>query len=345
MRHTKQQKVGHTKLWQRLAGGLLCLFLLLIVANIFYEKTQPIATNFQWGVSFSPEYATELGLDWKATYAEILQTLAIKRLRLNSYWRQIETEPGKYNFDTLDYLIDQATDHQATVLLVIGSKQPHWPECFSPQWARQLSLEQRQERTLDFIQVVLNRYKDNPTIWAWQVENEPLFNYGAFCDPLDVDFLTKEVGLVRTLDPTRPIVVTDSGELGFWKTAMQSSDIFGTTLYRTVHNPIFGYFSWPLPPAVYQMKSFITRSLFANTNKRTIIAELQTEPWLSQKIISVPVNKQGQIFSVADLASNLAYAKRTRFDEAYLWGVEWWYFMEKNGHPEYLEFMQDFLEK
>ena len=31
----------------------------------------------------------------------------------------------------------------------------------------------------------------------------------------------------------------------------------------------------------------------------------------------------------------LEYARATRFEEQYLWGVEWWYYMKENGHPEF----------
>ena len=32
---------------------------------------------------------------------------------------------------------------------------------------------------------------------------------------------------------------------------------------------------------------------------------------------------------------NIEYAKKTGFDEMYLWGVEWWYWMKQKGDNSY----------
>mgnify|MGYP001582535292 FL=1 len=81
------------------------------------------------------------------------------------------------------------------------------------------------------------------------------------------------------------------------------------------------------------------RAVFAPHNQKTIITELQTEPWLSQKDSSEGTpQKQAQIFSIKDFKDNIIYAKKTGFDEMYLWGVEWWYFMGAQGYPQYLDF-------
>jgi hypothetical protein len=38
------------------------------------------------------------------------------------------------------------------------------------------------------------------------------------------------------------------------------------------------------------------------------------------------------------LRENLAFVQRTGFDEAYLWGVEWWYWLkETQGEPSMWE--------
>ncbi len=131
--------------------------------------------------------------------------------------------------------------------------------------------------------------------------------------------------------------MTDSGELGFWKTSMQLSDIFGTTLYRKVYNPVLGYAEYPLPPYFYSIKSSLIRNIFAQNNKKTIIIELQSEPWLANGIFKSP-DQQAKLFTLANFKNYISFAKKTGFDEAYFWGVEWWYFMAQNGYPEYLEY-------
>lgn len=74
------------------------------------------------------------------------------------------------------------------------------------------------------------------------------------------------------------------------------------------------------------------------TTKKTIISELQAEPWAKEALNATAVDKQLELFSVSDFADNINVAKGTGFDQAYLWGVEWWYFMKQQGYPEYLKF-------
>ncbi|MDO8618898.1 MAG: glycoside hydrolase family 2 TIM barrel-domain containing protein [Candidatus Daviesbacteria bacterium] len=321
---------------------LFVILVLLLIGNFYYEKTTLTSKSFTIGVSFSPDRARNLSLDWKITYLNILDNLKVRNLRLGSYWSTLQPSPEQYYFDDLDYQINQAQKYNTQVLLVLGAKQPGWPECYAPAWAKSLTLTQRQQKSLDFIQTVVERYRANSSIKAWQVENEPLFAFGAVfsfgyqCDSQDGNFLKQEIALVKKLDPTRPVVVTDSGELSTWVGAMQASDIFGTTMYRTVHNPIFGYSTYPLSPSFYTLRSNLIRNLFARNNQKTIITELQAEPWFSEPSNQVPVNTQADIFSAQNLTENVDYAKKTGFDEVYLWGVEWWYYMAKNGHPEYL---------
>lgn len=312
-------------------------FVFIVLGNIYYDKINPPTEEVSLGVSFSQSYAKSLNLDWKKTYLSLFNDLGVKKIRLNSYWTDTEPTPGYYFFSELDFMLDEATKHDAKVLLVIGAKQPLWPECHIPLWAKQLPLNERRLKTLDLIQTVVEKYKNHPAIWGWQVENEPLFDYGAECDPADRQFLKSEVSLVKRLDPSRPIIISDSGELRLWRTPMQLSDIFGTTLYRSVYNPIFGYFYWPLPPAAYRLKSDLVRKIFAQNNDKTIIVELQTEPWLPKFATQIPIDQQVKTFSSNDLINNVNYAKRTGFDEVYLWGAEWWYFMNNNNNPQYLE--------
>lgn len=321
---------------------LIVIFVVVFVflGNFYYEKSIPPAQNIKIGVTFSPNLTKNLGLNWKATFLDILDNLKVRHLRLTSYWTDLEPTDGKFSFDDLDYQLNEAQKRNANVVLVLGAKQPGWPECYTPNWAKALTLAQRQQKTLDFLEAVIERYNDYPTITKWQLENEPLLTYGYGCDQTNQEFLKKELALVKKLDSRRPVVITDSGELSFWVEAMQASDIFGTTIYRTVHNPFFGYSTYPLSPGFYNLKSTLVRKLFAPENQKTIITELQAEPWFSQPITQVPIQTQANIFSVQNLKDNVDFARKTGFDEIYLWGVQWWYFMAQNGYPQYLEYVK-----
>lgn len=315
---------------------VLLIVVAVAVANAVLGKI-PFFSEVKYGVTFSPKYAGYLNLDWQEVYTQILDDLQVKNLRLLSYWDILESERGQYDFTETDYMLTEADKRGAKAILVVGVRQPRWPECHVPTWAKGLSVENRRQSILEFIQKTVERYRDQSVIWAWQVENEPLLqSFGENCDIVDGSFLKSEVKLVRGLS-RKPIIMTDSGELGFWVTSMQLSDIFGTTVYRQVYDKWLGYVTYPVPASFYNVKSNLVRYFFAKNNQKTIIAELQAEPWLADGNLVSP-KEQAKIFTTQDLKNYTNFARKTGFDETYLWGVEWWYFMAGQGYPEYLDY-------
>lgn len=323
----------HIKIYVLL--GLIVLAIILIKSNQLIDlihSTEP--TNM--GISYSPTYAKALGLNPKQTYTEILEDLQVKKVRLNAYWDEIELKPGKFNFTELDYYIDQATTHNASVMLAVGFKLPRWPECRAPKWLDVQNKQLRQERQAFMLEEVIKRYEQNPTIFAFQIENEPLFSYG-ICPTIDGNFLEKEVELARKLT-RKPIILTDSGEMGLWIRPMQLSDYFGTTLYRTVESSYLGILPYPQRPWFYRVKSNIARSIFAPNNKGTWIVELQAEPWSPVFIADLPLNDQLSRFPLKQFKDNVSYAKKVGAQEVFLWGAEWWYYIKEQEHPEHWDY-------
>ncbi len=316
---------------------------LVFLGGAYFNATHQFPQKIEYGVTFSPKYARYLKLDWQKTYTRILDDLGVRNFRLSSYWDSVEPSRGQFNFAETDYLLNEAGRRSARVILVVGVRQPRWPECHIPAWAKALPAKERQEAALTLLQVVLERYKDFGAVWAWQVENEPLLTvFGEGCDMLDRNFLKNELELVRSISK-KPIIMTDSGELGFWITSMQMSDIFGTTVYRKVYDKWLGYTTYPMPPAFYGIKSNLVRSVFAKNNQKTIIVELQAEPWFADGKL-LRTEEQAKLFTGENLKNYIKFAQKTGFDEAYLWGVEWWYFMSENGHPEYLEYARSLFK-
>jgi len=316
---------------------VLSVIAIILIINFLFENTYKNPKKIQYGVSFSPNYAKYLGLDWQKTYLQILNELKVKNLRIPTFWDVLEKEEGKLDFSQVDFMLDEAKKAQAKVILVVGTRQPRWPECHIPSWAKKLSVESRKKELLQLVRTVVERYENNPAIAAWQVENEPLLQvFGEGCDQPDKNFLREEVELVRSLSD-KTVILTDSGELGLWVTSMRLSDVFGTTLYRQVYDRFLRYATYPIPPYLYNIKSVLIRKFFAPGNKKTIVVELQAEPWLAHGKFIPPV-QQAQFFTTKDLKNYINFFQKTGFDEAYLWGVEWWYFMAENGHPEYLNY-------
>ena len=314
-----------------LASILLIVVLLFIgLVYMFTGKAAP-SSDLVFGITFSQKFAEEMELDWQTAYLGILDGLNVKKLRLVAYWDKIEPEQGEYFFDDLDWQIAQAGEREADVILAIGRKLPRWPECHSPKWADELNLSEQQERILLMLTEVINRYKNNQTIKAWQIENEPFLKGFGECPKLDKEFLGREVALARELDfARRPIIITASGELSSWLQPARMADILGTTLYRNVWSDTIGRFEYPIPPIFYGKRAKIVK--FFTEVEKVIVVELQAEPWNKKMIYETSAKKQAQSMDLDKFKEVINYARQTGLSEFYLWGAEWWYQKKEQGN-------------
>jgi hypothetical protein len=293
-----------------------------------------------WGATFSPRYVRSLGLDPQAVYVEMLDGLRVRRVRLPLYWDEVEPSPGDYDFSALDWYLGGARARGADLLLVVGYKQPRWPECYPPIWAADLPTDRLRERILGLVEAEVAHARAYPNVTMWQVENEPFRRYGECRGPelLTPDFLTEEIRLVKRLDG-RPVLVTDSGELSSWIPAMRlPGDQFGTTAYRQLSFRTIGFWQHPLPAWSYPAKDRVVRGLLRKEGE-TILVELQAEPWFEPAALAdIPPERQAEEFPEdLLLGANVDYARRIGFSHAYLWGVEWWFWMQAQGYPSYVE--------
>lgn len=322
-------------------GKLLFTFSLLLIivgGGVFvFTKDFSSGQKIKHGVTFSSKYAQELELDWRQAYLAILDDLNVTHLRLATYWDDIEVIRDEFNFADLDWQINEAAKRDIDIILVVGRRTPRWPECHDPQWLTTLTAAEIRQEHLDFVQEAINRYKGQPAIKFWQVENEPLFRWFGECPPPDKDFLVQEVALVKSLDD-RKIIITDSGEVNHWQGAGSVADILGVTLYRIVWNPSLGFWDYFfVPPAYYRYKADITE-FFHNNLEKVIVVELQMEPWTTgRKMIELTLEEQKRSFDLTRFKNNISYVEKTGFTEVYSWGVEYWYWLKEQGHQDIWE--------
>jgi hypothetical protein len=313
---------------------MLYILIFLSLAFLFFFVGKPsVSEDIVWGVNFSHKHAELLGLNWREAYLVLIDDMEVKNIKLATYWDLIEKEQGNYNFEDLDWQIETAQEKGVKLLLTIGMKAPRWPECHLPNWAESMGKEAQQERILALIEKIVSRYSLSPAIAMWQVENEPFFPFGQ-CQWTDNNFLKKEIALVKYLDSLeRPVVISDSGEGSFWIQAARFGDIIGTTMYRKVwFRQLEAYVSYPFPPVFYARKAKIIKELF---DKKVINVELQAEPWGPKLLYDSPLSEQEKTMNLEQFRKNIEFAQRTGFDEFYLWGAEWWYWMkEKQNQPE-----------
>ncbi|MFH1254978.1 MAG: hypothetical protein V1667_00680 [bacterium] len=306
---------------------LILFFVFLFSQGHIYDESE-----LEYGVTFSKKQAENLGFDWKKVYFSVFEDLGAKKIRLPAYWNEIENKEGEYFWDDLDWQIKQATNHEAEIILAVGARLPRWPECHFPGWTDGRLKAQVENSTLDYLSKTIERYKSNPAIKAWQIENEPFLSHFGDCPKFDKNFLDQEIALARSLD-ARPIMITDSGELSFWIGAAKRADIFGTSIYRDTYSKFLkSYIHYPITPAFFRFKKNLA-SLFAKP-KKWIVSELQAEPWCSVSCQNAPQAERDKTMNLKKFKDTVEFARQAGFQEFYLWGVEWWYWEMAQGRPE-----------
>lgn len=303
---------------------ILLVYLSLWVWNIFVDELPQEEARF--GVTFSSLYAQQLGLDWRETYIAILDDLQVKRIRIPAYWPNVEPEKGKFNFDDLDFQINEAAERDVDIILAVGQKLPRWPECHIPDWAK--SDDDYENVLMSYVEKTITRYSDVDAISHWQIENEPFLTGFGDCPPFDKELLDKEIALAKLLD-SRPILITDSGELGDWVRARRRGDVFGTTMYRDVWFKRTIRFRYPLPPTWFEFKNIVSKVIAGpDSADDVIVIEMQAEAWGKDPIPFLTLEEQLKHMDFEAFKENIIYAKRAGFPDIYLWGVEWWYYLK-----------------
>jgi|AntRauTorckE6833_2_1112554.scaffolds.fasta_scaffold00084_19 hypothetical protein len=332
--------------WQRrfFFFGLAIATLLFIHVTV-ESLWRPYPTP-NYGMSFSIKYAEELGLDWQETLTALLDDIQIKNYRLMSYWDTIESERGVYTFDDLDWQMDQVAKRNGTVSLGLGLRQPRWPECHQPGWYNGLTENEQDEALLDFVGVVVDRYKDHPALISYQLENEAVNSWFGTCTKGDInrDRLVREFELVKSLDPIHPVWMSLSDQHGL-PLNEPVPDKYGYSVYRTVWNdktpPFTFYLTYPTP--VWYHKA---RMAFINTyqDREVFIHELQLEPWAPKATVNVSVEEQDKSMDLEQMEENVDFARKIGVQDIYVWGGEWWYWRkEKFDDPSIWEKARELL--
>lgn len=317
---------------------ILALFFITVPFGFFLAFRPTVQKDINYGITFSPKYATELGLDWRDTYIKILDDLGIENLRLVAYWDDVEPINGEYDFSTIKWQLDEAQKRGVNVILVMGRKSLRWPECFEPDWWKNMQSEtEQQAELLEYIGKTTEALKSYDNIFMWQVENEPFFPFGV-CAEIKKENIEEEVAVVRSIDP-RPILIQDSGEGGFWYPSYKMGDYLAISMYRKIWYDFWGaflgrfiYFQYPLAHWTYKIKA----AIFGVPYQKIYVTELQAEPWGPGINSSLSEEEKAKSMSRNDFLSTISYAQKAGFKNLYFWGAEWWLWeKERNNNPFY----------
>jgi hypothetical protein len=320
------------------------------------------STPVQVGTSFSPLHATYLGLDWKASYRR-LEAMHFKVIRLSAYWDQVDGQ----GYDQLDWLLKESQATGQPVVLSVGMKGLGWPEFYIP---RQLQPKTEdggdvskdallRAGVLDFILETGMRYRGNPMLVAWQVENEPLNPAGPHRWFIGRDLLAAEVAVLKGLD-SQPVIVSAFGHfnmlfdrtsnrsgfdlkalLGFESDTAEAQslgvlgkgDILGLDVYTEIGYNFLGQDGVSHAGSDWAVKAGHWRGVALGQGKQAWVTEAQAEPW------EASINSYGDPKSTTakDIESRFASIRAQGFGTVLLWGSEYWLWRADNGDRSWLD--------
>jgi hypothetical protein len=360
---------------QVLAIALVVPFLAIAPLHLLMPataKAHGIALPVQVGISFSPARAAYLGLDYKTAFKR-LEALHFRVIRLSTYWDQVDRE----GYDQLDWLMSEARKSHQPVVLTVGMKALGWPEFFIPPSAMPINgLRQGQdvasdstfrEAALSFVTDTVLRYRDNPALIAWQVENEPFNRAGPQRLWIDAEFLRDEITTVRQLDGHhRPLIVNAfshfnlvfdqaSARQGFdfrqWLgfdadsaerdglTVLGKGDVLGLDVYTAIGYQFLGRDHMSHADGDWPDRLARVRDLAHKQGKQAWITEAQAEPWESSDInFAEPKSTSPQ--AIRGIFENL---KDAGFTTVLFWGSEYWLWRADHGDSRWIETIKGIL--
>lgn len=286
------------------------------------------------GASFIPDYASSLGVDPKQTMDALINDLHIKQFRLVSYWSNIESTKGTYDFSQLDWQFAKAEAAGAKVTLSVGLRQPRWPECHSPGWVdTSKPTEQWQPQLEQFMTAVINRYKDSPALQSYQVENEYFLKGFGECSNFDRSRLVSEYNLVKKLDSKHPAIINRSNNGIGIPLYAPKPDTFGVSIYKRVWDSGLSkrYLEYPQPAWYY---AFMAGFQKIATGRDMIVHEMQAEAWApnGKQLTETSLAEQNKSLDAERLTDRFTYGRATGMRSIYMWGAEYWYYRQQVLH-------------
>lgn len=332
--YSLRQYVKHTghwwkarRWWQKTGLILLTVTVLFFVSlyalSVWYRlkhKNEPLNI----GVTFSEPYAEYFELDPKETLSAMINDLGIKNYRLMSYWSSIEKDRGTYDFSDLDWQFDMIEKNGGTVSLALGLRQPRWPECHTPDWAKGKTIDAIYPELEAYMGAVVDRYKDRPSLKSYQLENEYFLDVFGECQDHTRERLVKEYNHVKSIDTKTPIIVSLSNNYLGVPIGDPRPDQFGVSVYKRVFDETITkrYFEYPFTSWWYGGRAGWTELI---TGRDSMLHELQAEPWAPIPLKEASIEEQNKSMDANRLKDRIEYGEATGLRDIYLWGGEWWY--------------------
>lgn len=362
---------------QVLALALLVPFLAVAPLHLFMPataKAHGLAAPVQVGTSFSPRRAEYLGLDYRRAF-KALEAMHFRVIRLSAYWDSVDQGDG----DELDWLMSEAQRAHQPIVLTVGMKALGWPEFYFPasvsppdglsQGQDVASDPGLRDATLSFIADTVLRYRENPALVAWQIENEPFNRAGPQRLWIDAQFLRDEITSVRQLDGhQRPLIVNAfshfnllfdraSARQGFdlrqWLgfdadsaerdglSVLNRGDVLGLDVYTAIGYRFLGHDHLSRADGDWPDRLARVRELAKRQGKQAWITEAQAEPW--EAAHTTYANPKST--SPRAIRSIFANLKDAGYSTVLFWGSEYWLWRANNGDSRWIDTIKAILRE
>ncbi len=278
-----------------------------------------IKNSIELGVSFSIKTCRDYGIDWEECLQSLID-IGIRRFRIMSYWDSHEAVENIVDFALLDKQLEIIANSGARVTLCVGMRQPRWPETHVPQWALDLPEDERIEKYYLYHQTVIDRYKGNPVIESWQLENEFWNKSFGQNNTFSRRRLKKEFSMIRNSDPSRPIIMSLANTFGY-PLFGPKPDLYGTTMYLVQYEK-GRYTKTKFRPWYFRVRRALVKAI---SFRSLIIHELQAEPWGPKANWEMDDSEQAKSMGQEQIKKCIAFARRSGIKYTDLWGAEWWY--------------------
>ncbi len=326
------------------------------------------------GTTFSLPYTawlqTKIGkqVGWRPWLNQILE-LGIDTVRLPVEWNEIETGPGVYDQQKLTEIrsvIECCRQKKVSVILCLGIKVPRWPEVHLPLFYVASAKKDDQKfrsALLNYLQLMLDQFGNDPTVTIIQLENEPLEAFGQPRLTVPIDLLRQEVALARELLPSGKTIaitfgagLTDSNitqmtrrRQGILKPLLDLDiDQVGINLYQQgiTSRWLLTDRRFTASPAEWNLARQFTQEV-RTAGKQPFIAELQFEPWEAEPNKMNFTDPFGNhSLNPSDCIDNFERASRfTECDLILLWGLEFQLACAAVGNSAWLETTQQICLK
>ncbi len=335
-------------------------------------KAHGVVGPVQVGISFNPHRAAEMGLDYHSAFTR-LEALHFRVIRLSAYWDQIDQE----GYGQLDWLMSEAQRSGQPIVLAVGMKGLGWPEFYIPTSAMPAAaLTQGQDAasdaslrdaTLAFVNDTVLRYRDNSTLIAWQVENEPFNRAGPQRLWIDAAFLRDEITSLHQLDGHhRPLIVNAFSHfnlildqasarqgfdlrqfLGFEADSAErdglsllgKGDVLGLDVYTAIGYRFLGHDNMSHADGDWPDRLAKVRELARSQGKQAWITEAQAEPWES----GANSDANPKSTSPQAIRSLFANLKDAGFSTVLFWGSEYWLWQANRGDSRWIDTIKAIL--